>query len=135
MKNFLENTKSLSNEQTEAAESIREQFGLEKAVGYLIGEKFYTFLKDKKHLKHSTVTIEEYNELLTIFSDKIKETFTSEEIREYFYSNPRLGVLGHTMNEEEYRLFVEKGAVSPSMDTELEDALILGQVEKYLLQN
>jgi len=36
------------------------------------------------------------------------------------------------MDEKEYRLFVEKGAVSPSMDTELEDALVLGQMRKYL---
>ena len=37
-------------EQCEAARDIREGFGLEKAIGYLIGEKFLNFLERTRAL-------------------------------------------------------------------------------------
>ena len=132
MESFFESNKALINEWVEAALNIKEQFGLDKAAGYLIGEKFYNFVSQEKRLKETSVKFEEYNALIDIFSSKIKEVFLCEEIRNYFSSNPRFGALGHALDEKQYRLFVEKGATDRSLDTEIEDALILGKMKKYL---
>ena len=149
-----------------AAENIEEEFGLEKALGYLIGEKFYNLVSTYKSAQERIMLISEerekpdYNpiriisgsklkvnleeeykeaqktvfflkEILTEFAELIKGSFTLHEIREYFNSNMRLGVLGHILSEEEHRLFIEKGVTQHSLDTEINDSLILGDMMKY----
>jgi len=56
-----------------------------------------------------SVNIEEYNYLIKIFSRKIKETFTQEEMRKYFASNPRFGVSGYIMSEKDGRQNLSRG--------------------------
>ncbi|MDA8325324.1 MAG: hypothetical protein M0033_03810 [Nitrospiraceae bacterium] len=151
-----------------AADGIREQFGLYKALGYVIGEKFYNLVKilyssrqsirsiDEKRKKpdykpviekdlgNSKITInwdEEYEhekavaaeaeQLLPKFAGLIKDAFAPDEIKEYFKSNPRFGALGHISSDEEFDFFVEHGAVEHSLDTEINDALIFGDIMKY----
>lgn len=155
-------------EWVQAAEGIAEDFGIEKALGYLIGEKFYSLVsllhdaqksvkeiderrkqpdykpvvvtnyKDKKYTinfdevyKRDKERINEAEKLLTEFVDLIKEAFDPHEILEYFQSHPRLGVHGHVSTEEQYDFMVSKGAIEHSVDTEIEDALIFGNMMKY----
>ena len=60
-------------EQCDAAEGIRETYGLEKAIGYLIGEKLLNFIEASD--KHS-----EFKEELPEFVERIKEIFQPYEI-------------------------------------------------------
>jgi len=151
----------------EAAEGIKEEFGIEKALGYLIGEKFYNIVSDNHFSRKMIRTIneqrkqpdynpvresggrfkrtinldDEYKEyeqkvivtekILIEFTDLIKRSFALYEIRGYFDSNPRLGALGHTVTEDVHDMFIQHGAVEHSIETETEDALILGDMMKY----
>ena len=152
----------------EAAVNIKESFGIDKALGYLIGEKFYNIIRIRYSAQEMIRTIDEqrkkpdYNpiregegefkttmnldevyekeikkidtvrEVAIEFADLIKDSFEPHEIRQYLYCNPRLGALGHVCTEEEHKFFVEKGAVEHSVEGEIKDALILGEIKKYL---
>jgi hypothetical protein len=151
----------------DAAEGIKEEFGIEKALGYLIGEKFYHIVSDNHFARKMIRTIDEerkqpdYNpvresggrfnrtrnlddeykeyeqrvqvteQILIEFANLIRSSFALYEIRDYFDSNPRLGTLGHTVTEEVHNMFIKHGAVEHSIETEVEDALILGDIMKY----
>jgi hypothetical protein len=152
----------------EASQGIQERFGIDKALGYVIGEKFHNLVAilhvaratirviaeeskkpdynpirertygNRKHTENLDETYErekeiivEAEEMLVKFATLIKGTFEPYDIRKYFESNPRLGEMGYIASEEEYNFMVSRGAVEYSLDTELEDALILGDMMKY----
>jgi len=169
MKNsFFTNENQLS-EWIEASKGIKDSFGINKALGYLIGEKFYSIIhliysyrkmlkiieEQKKKpdynaiqkyevegVKLVTNLDEDYEQrikgikmakkALVEFSKMIKETFAPHEIGKYFDSNPRFGIVGHTISEDEYRFLIEKGTIEHSLETEVEDALIYGEMREYL---
>ena len=155
-------------EWVEAAEGIERRFGIEKALGYLIGEKFYNLISIIYDSRQSIRTIDEerkkpwYNPLrersygnskyvenldetyekekqtiietealLAEFSDLIKGAFARHKIRQYFESNPRLGTLGHILSAEQYDSLISSGSVEHTLDTEIQDALIFGDMLKY----
>jgi len=155
-------------EWVDAAEGITEDFGIEKGLGYLIGEKFYNFVSllhdarktvreidgKRKQPDYNPVRVTRYNnkefvtnfdemyerdkeriteaeKLLIEFTALVKEAFEPHEIRQYLLSNPCLGVHGHISSEEEHAFLVEHGAVEHSIDTEIEDALIMGDMMMY----
>ena len=155
-------------EWVEAAEGIERRFGIEKALGYVIGEKFYNLVAsiyesrrsirtiseerkktwynplrertygNSKHVENLDETYEQEKEtiieteaILGEFSDLIKGAFAPHKIRQYFESNPRLGTLGHTVSDEQYYFLISNGSVEHSLDTEIEDALIFGDMLKY----
>ena len=165
---ILFNTEKLK-EWVEAARTIDARFGIEKALGYLIGEKFYhvaftlrssrelirmldeerkkpdykssvettyknhTVLTDLDEIYEKNVVVaRDTEEALVRFAALIKEAFESYQIRSYFESNPRLGIHGHIASEEDYDFLVSNGAVEHSIDTEVRDALILGDMMKHL---
>ena len=155
-------------EWVEAAEGIQNQFGIEKALGYVIGEKFYNLVSllhafrttiraideerkkpdynpiremtygNSKYVKNLDETYEDEKArvidaegLLVKFAFLVNQAFSPHEIRKYFDSNPRLGAMGHITSEEEHDFMISKGAIEHSLDTEIEDALILGDMMKY----
>ena len=71
-------------------------------------------------------------EVLIEFSKLIRKTFEANEIRKYLSSNPRFGPLGHVFSEKQHKSWVEKGVVEHSVETEIEDAFIFGEMIKYL---
>ena len=151
-----------------AAEGIQAQFGTEKALGYVIGEKFYN-LVSMLHAFHTRIraideerkkpdynpirertygnsklieNLEETYEdekarvieaegLLVKFVFLVNQAFSPNEILKYFQSHPRLGAMGHITSEEQYEFMVSTGAIPHSLDTEIEDALIFGDMMKY----
>jgi hypothetical protein len=149
-----------------AAEDIRDEYGLKKALGYIIGEKFYNLCNDfrsnqermarikeeiKKHDYNPQKTVsggkyiidldKEYERsekevnalkgILTDFSEMIMDSFTKHDIEEYLDSNVRFGAMGHILSEEEHREFVKKEVAEHSLETEINDSLILGDIMKY----
>ncbi len=163
---FLDN--SQLEKWVEAAEGIEQRYGIEKALGYLIGEKFYNLVEnlliarkmvrsiDEKRKKPDYNPIiksgegkfrrilnldedyEEYQrsiieaeEILSKFANLIKSSFEPYEIRQYLDSNPRLGAMGHICSEDVHDFLVENGMIEHSIETEVEDALIFGEIMKY----
>jgi hypothetical protein len=61
----------------------------------------------------------------------INRTFSLHEIEKYFNSHPRLGIHGHVLSDEQYEYMVRKGLIEHSIETEVEDALIFGEMMKY----
>jgi len=169
MKNSFFMNQNQLTEWVKAAKGIKERYGTDKALGYLIGEKFYALVRilcsDKKRIHsideerkkpdynpvqetgdgkyRTTINLDDIyeerkkrlntaEEVLNEFSVLIKNSFKTHEIRKYLDSNPRLGPLGHIFSEREHRSWVEKGVVEHSLETEIEDALIFGEMIKYL---
>ena len=153
-----------------AAENIKDEYGLRKAFGYIIGEKFYNLSKTYRYNQERIAWINKerkkpgYNpkkivsgdkfiidldkeyekavkevtalkEILTDFSEMIKGFFTKHEIKKYFDSHIRLGALGHILTEKEHKIFIEKEVVEHSLETEINDSLILGDMMKYFNLN
>ena len=154
-------------EWVKAAEGIRDQFGNEKALGYLIGEKFYNLIdtlhsalkimrtidEERKKSGFNPIRVTKYKDrelitnldetyenekasvieaegLLIKFVFLINQAFSPHHIRKYFESHPLLG-LSHVSTIEEYEFLVKHGAIEHSIDTEIEDALIFGDMMKY----
>ena len=63
-------------DQCAATEDIRESFGSEKALDYLIGEKLFTFLM-------ASELDPEFAAEVPAFIEEIRRIFTSAEIRTY----------------------------------------------------
>lgn len=81
-------------EQCEATEDIREHFGLENALGYLIGEKLFTFLFVSE--QDPTVAAE-----IPAFVEQIHRLFTAAEIRDYLDRLEHTKFLAAPYNETE----------------------------------
>jgi len=77
----------------DAARNVEGGFGEEKAMGYLIGEKFLNFLE-------AAETNREWREAIPNFVAEIKGIFESWKISKFLNTPRRLGVLGHTATEE-----------------------------------
>jgi hypothetical protein len=63
-------------DQCAATENIREDFGLQNALGYLIGEKLFAFL-------HAAESDPLFAAETPAFVQEIKQIFSTEEIRDY----------------------------------------------------
>ena len=155
-------------EWVEAAEGIQDRYGIEKALGYLIGENFYNLVDTLHSARKIMRTIDEQKKLpdfnpirVTKYKDRelvtnldemyenekvrvieaggvlvkfvflISQVFHPHEIRKYFESHPRLGSHGHVCTDEQYEFMVSKGVIEHFMDTEVEDALIFGDMMNY----
>jgi len=84
-------------QQCEAAEGIEADYGTEKAMGYLIGEKLLNFLGVAE-------TKPEWRAEVPHFIAKIKRIFEPWQIAEFFETPRRLGAVGHTADEEGHEI-------------------------------
>jgi len=75
--------------------------------------------------------IVESQKVLVEIADLIETAFDAHKISQYFDSHPRLGVHGHIGTEEQFNFMVSKGAIEHNPYTEIEDALIFGELLKY----
>jgi len=152
----------------EAAGEMKAQFGAERALAYLIGERFYSIVsmlrscrqliraidEESKKPDYHSVGVTTYRgrklvtdlretyrrevfiitwteELLIKFAALIGEAFEPYEIRTYLESSPLLGAMAHICSEEEYEFLVSRGIVEHSLDSEIEDAMIFGDMRRY----
>jgi hypothetical protein len=81
-------------EQCAAAEDIRDSFGLEKALDYLIGEKLLTFLMASEDEPKFAGEI-------SAFVDAIRRVFTASEIRDYLDQLERTKFLASSDPDQE----------------------------------
>jgi hypothetical protein len=114
------------HDQCEAARGIKERFGSEKALGYLLGEKLLNFLRASD--QHPAVAAE-----LPKFVAEVKTVFEPWEIREYLSGVRRLGPLAHTMGEEEFEEFRAAGAIDENIVDAAEDVILVERMKVLLL--
>jgi hypothetical protein len=85
-------------QQCEAAERIEADYGSDKAMGYLIGEKLLNFLEVAE-------TDPEWRAEIPQFIARIKDIFAEWQITEFFETARRLGALGHTADAEAHETY------------------------------
>ena len=113
-------------EQCDGAEGIREKYGLEKAIGYLIGEKLLNFIE-------ASDTHPEFKEELPKFVERIKEIFQPYEIKEYMENVKRVGALGHVCTDEEFETFRKAGAILDDPVSGAKDVLLFERAKELLM--
>ena len=113
-------------EQCDAARSIKERFGTQKALGYLLGEKLLTFLRASKNQPDLAAE-------LPGFVAEIRAIFEPFELHAYLTNVRRLGALGHVMGDEQFVEFREAGAVAEDIVTAAEDVLYVERMKSLLL--
>jgi len=79
--------------QCDAARGILDDLGTEKALGYLLGEKFLNFLEVAEHDP-------QWRAEIPSFVAEIKDIFERWQLTDYLDTPRRLGALGHASDEE-----------------------------------
>ena len=111
----------------EAARNVRDGFGPDKAMGYLIGEKFLNFLEVAE-------TSSEWRQAIPAFVAEIKAMFEPHQVAEYLNTPRRLGALGHVAGEEAHRMFREAMEESEQAQEDARDLLLLEWAKELLLE-
>ena len=114
-------------EQCETAQGIKERYGVNKALGYLIGEKLMNFIQEADRAP-------EFAEELPKFIAGIKEIFEPWEIKEYLDNVERVGAPGHVCTDEQYETLRSSGALPDDPVGEAEDIILVERIKKLLLQ-
>lgn len=112
--------------QCDAARDIREAFGLEKALGYLIGEKFLNFLRAADQDPAFAGAVPR-------FVAEIKDIFHPTEIEAYLDGVHRVGPLDHVASDDIYEEMCEAGAVEENPARWAEDILLIERAKNLLL--
>lgn len=113
-------------EHCEAARGIAKEFGTEKAMGYLIGEKLLNFVRAANERP-------EFAKDLPSFVAEIRRIFELQEIRLYMDTARRVGVHGHVCSDEQYEVLRAAGALDGDVVRGAEDVIIMGRVREMLL--
>jgi len=113
-------------QQCEAAEGIEADYGTEKALGYLIGEKLLNFLEVAE-------TKPEWQTEVPHFIAKIKKIFEPWQIAEFFETPRRLGTLGHTADEEGHKVLRGQVDESENLREDARNLMLFEQAREWLL--
>jgi len=113
-------------EQSEAARHVREAFGLEKAIGYLVGEKLLNFLE-------ASYDDADFAGELPPFVEGVKRICARSEMEAYLDGVRRGGALGHVASDEAYEDMQEAGAVVEDPVEWAKQILLVERMKKLLL--
>jgi hypothetical protein len=105
---------------------IEPEFGTEKAMGYLIGEKFLNFLEVAE-------SNDEWREAIPEFVAEIKALFEPWQLAQFLKTPRRLGALGHAASEEAHRMFREAMDESERVREDARNLMLLSWAEELLL--
>jgi hypothetical protein len=114
-------------EQCEAAEGIEADYGTEKALGYLIGEKLLNFLEVAERKL-------EWRAEVPHFIAKIKKIFEPWQIAEFFETPRRLGVLGHTADEEGHEVLRSQMEESEKVQEDTRNLMLFEWARELLVE-
>lgn len=112
----------------EAARGIEEGFGPEKAMGYLIGEKFLNFLEVAE-------TDREWRQTIPAFVAEIKSIFEAWQLAEFLNTPRRLGAMGHASTEEGHRMLREALDESEKAREDARTLMLLEWAKELLLES
>lgn len=111
----------------QAARGVEEQFGTEKAMGYLIGEKFLNFLEGAE-------TDRRWREAIPAFVGEIKSIFEAWQRVQFLITPRRLGPLGHASTEEGHRMLRESLDESEKALLDARNLMLLEWARELLLE-
>ena len=112
-------------EQCEAALGIHERYGLEKALGYLIGEKLIDFVRESENDPL-------FKNQLPLFVQEVKRIFTQDEIRTYLNAVENTGAEGHVLSPEDLEFMRDADVFAEDPVRAAEDVLIVEQLKEML---
>ncbi len=110
----------------EAAHDVDDEYGREKAMGYLIGEKFLNFLETAE-------TNREWRQAIPAFVAGIKAQFELWQLADFLNTPRRLGALGHVASEEAHRMFREAMDESERIREDARNLMLLEWAKELLL--
>jgi hypothetical protein len=115
-------------DQCDAARGLKERFGTEKALGYLIGEKLVNFVGAADEAQPN------FAAELPRFVAEVRKIFSKNELRTYLDTVSRIGALGHICAEKEQEFFRAHGAIDENPVRGAEDVLVMHRIREMLLQ-
>jgi hypothetical protein len=113
-------------ETSDAARRVRDRFGAEKAMGYLVGEKFLNFLEVAE-------THAEWREAIPEFVAEIHSIFEPDQLAEYLNTPRRLGALGHTASDEAHQMLRAELDEAEKIQEDARNLLLLEWAKELLL--
>jgi hypothetical protein len=111
----------------QAARNVEGAFGDEKAMGYLIGEKFLNFLEVAE-------TNREWREAIPAFVAEIKGIFEAWKLAEFLNTPRRLGALGHATTDEGHRLLTAEWSEEERIRQDARNLMLLEWAKELLLE-
>jgi hypothetical protein len=111
----------------EAARGVEDDWGREKAMGYLIGEKFLNFLERAE-------TDREWRQAIPTFVAEIKTLFEPWQLAEFLDTPRLLGPLGHTVGEEGYRMLRAEWEEEERLRDDARNLMLLEWAKELLLE-
>lgn len=111
----------------EAARGVEDDWGREKALGYLIGEKFLNFLERAE-------TDREWRAAIPAFVTEIKALFEPWQLAEFLNTPRHLGPLGHTIDEEGYKLLRAEWEEEERIRDDARNLMLLEWAKELLLE-
>ena len=118
--------KEIWTSQCDAARGILDDFGTEKALGYLIGEKFLNFLEAAEHDP-------EWRAEIPAFVAGIKNLFEPWQLSEFLDTPRRLGALGHTTDDEGHAAFRSQMDESDNLREDTRNLMLLESARELLM--
>jgi hypothetical protein len=113
-------------DQCAATREIRDAWGTQKALGYLLGEKLLNFIR-------ASDSDPSWAAKLPLFVAGIQEIFTRKELREYFDKTKRIGAAAHVCKEEQYQTMRNAGAFMEGTVSGAADAILFERARDLLL--
>jgi len=110
----------------EAARHVEGEFGLEKAMGYLIGEKFLNFLEVAE-------TNDDWRQAIPSFVTEIQALFEPWRLAQFLKTPRRLGALGHAADDEGHRMLRASLDESEKAREDARNLLLLETATELLL--
>jgi hypothetical protein len=111
----------------EAARGVESDYGVEKAMGYLIGEKFLNFLEVAEQNR-------EWREAIPTFVAEIKALVEPWKLAEFLNTPRRLGPMGHTISEEGHRAFREQMTEEERIREDARNLMLLEWTKELLME-
>ena len=110
----------------EAARGVDDEYGREKAMGYLIGEKFLNFLEVAE-------TNREWRRAIPAFVTGIKALFEHWQLADFLNTPRRLGALGHASTEEGHRMLRAEWTEEERIREDARNLMLLEWAKELLL--
>jgi hypothetical protein len=103
-----------------------DDWGTQKPLGYLVGEKLLNYI-------HAADSDQSWQANLPKFAAEIRRIFTDDELQEYFATAKRIGVTGHVCTEAQYETMRDAGAFDEDVVTGATDAILSERARALLL--
>jgi len=111
----------------EAAGGVEDNFGCEKALGYLIGEKFLNFLDVAE-------TNRSWRQSIPTFVAGIKSIFEPWQLADFLNTPRRLGALGHASTELGHLLLTAEWEEKQHAQEDAKNLILLEWAKELLLE-